>query len=261
MTTGRKLRLGAFYLTAIATLVLAGLMLGEFLAMAFTGWVTDFGTHQVHDLTVFPLLWIALVVPMVLMLYRPASRVNTILAPVLFLVPLAAFAVLASSPIVMLPLVFGTLSLVALALHPAGRSTFRFDRVAHVNRALAALVVVAAVPLLVYAGGEFVRQLTLADEHVLIAHYGVMAIASVYIVVMSALAVVRARDFRFAAWSAGLVAIVVGAASILFTAESSVGPIWGTLAICWALAFVAGVEYVRRRESTIDGAVVGPNAA
>jgi len=177
-------------------------------------------------------LWIALLLPMALLLYRPTDRVNTILAPVLFLVPLVVFAAVANSPILMLPAIFGVLALLALALHPAGRSLFHFDRVERVNRGLAAVMVVAAIPLLVFAGDQVVRQLTAADDHALFVHFAGMAIAATYVVVMGALAVTRERDWEFAAWSAGLVAVVIGAASILFAVESSVGPVWGALSGC-----------------------------
>lgn len=247
--SARRLRLGAFYLTTAATLVLAVVMMGRELLLAFTGWFVDLGIHQVHDLTIFALLWIALLAPMALLLYRPRSRVNTVLAPLVFLLPFVGIAAQANSPILMLPVVFGTLSLVVFALHPAGRDLFRFDRVEHVDRALAGLLVVAAIPLLAYAGNQMALQFAVTDEHSLFGHFGGMAIASVYVVLMGALAIVRRRDWRFAAYSAGLVAVVVGAASILFAVESSVGPLWGTLSVLFGVVFVAAVEYVRRTEA------------
>lgn len=246
LDTVGKARRAAFYVVTVAILGLAALMLNAELALGITGWVADLGIHQVHDMTIFGLLWLALVVPVALLLYRPVTRVNTVLAPVLFLVPVAVFAALAGSPILMLPLVFGTLGLVALVLHPAGRDLLRFDRVEDPSRLLGGLLVVAAVPLLVYAGDQVIRQLTLANDHVLFVHYAGMAVASGYVVVMGALAILRERDWRFAAWSAGLVALLVGATSILYTTESSAGLLWGSAAIVWAVVFVGAVEYTRR---------------
>lgn len=245
-STMQRARQVGFALVAVATLGLAAVMMRAELLMAFTGWTEDLGIHQIHDLTIFSLLWIGVLAPMALALYRPKARVNTVLAPLVVLVPIAAFAFLADSPILMLPLIFGTLSLVALALHPAGRDLFRFDRVEHVDRALAGLLAVAAIPLLVYAGDQLVAQLTVADDHSLFAHYAAMAIASVYVVLMGSMAVFRERDWEFAAWSAGLVAVVVGLASVLFTVESSLGVVGGTLLVLFGVVFVAAVEYVRR---------------
>jgi hypothetical protein len=247
--TARRIRLGALYLATAATLVLAVLMMGRELSLAFTGWYVDLGIHQVHDLTLFAMLWIALLAPMALLLYRPRSRVNTVLAPLVFLLPFVAITAQVNSSILMLPVIFGALSLVVFALHPAGRDLFRFDRVERVNRALAGLLVVAAIPLLAYAGDQMALQFAVTDEHALFGHFGGMAIASVYVVLMGALAIVRRRDWRFAAYSAGLVAVVIGAASILFAVESSVGPLWGTLSVVFGVVFVAAVEYVRRTEA------------
>ena len=246
LDTVGKVRRAAFYVVAVGTLGLAAFMLGGELLLGITGWLTDLGIHQIHDLTIFGLLWLALVVPLALLLYRPTRRVNTILAPILFLVPVAIFAALANSPILMLPLIFGTLGLVALVLHPAGRDLLRFDRVETPSRVLVGLLAVAAVPLLMYAGDQLVRQFTVADEHALFVHYGAMTVASVYVIVMGVLAVVRERDWRFAAWSAGIVALLVGVASILFTVESSAGVLWGALAVLWGVVFVGAVEYTRR---------------
>lgn len=246
LDTVGKARRAAFYVVAVGTLGLAVFMLNAELALGITGWVENLGIHQIHDMTIFGLLWLALVVPLALLLYHPARRVNTVLAPILFLVPVAIFAALANSPILMLPLIFGVLGLVALALHPAGRDLLQFDRVEAPSRVLVGLLVVAAVPLLLYAGDQVVRQLTLADEHAMFVHYAGMAIASVYVLVMGVLAVVRERDWRFAAWSAGVVALILGVTSILFTVESSAGVLWGALAVLWAVVFVGAVEYTRR---------------
>lgn len=56
------------------------------------------------------------------------------------------------------------------------------------------------------------------------------------------------RDWRFAAWSVGLTAAVLGVVSVAYPAvESSLGPVGGDLLVRWAVAFVADVAYVRRR--------------
>ncbi|WP_152042922.1 hypothetical protein [Salinigranum salinum] len=246
VSTLSKVRGVAFSLVAVVTLILPGVMLGGELLLAFTGWTTDMGTHQVHDMISFPMLWLALLIPVATLLYRPKRRVTTVLAPLVFLAPLVVFALAADSPILMLPLIFGVLGLVLVALHPAGRSVLRLDRVERLNRLLAGLVVVAAVPLLVFAGDQILRQVTLADDHVLFVHYGAMAAGAVYIVLMAALATVRERDWRFAAWSAGAVAVLLGATSLAFTVESSAGPLWGALAVAWGVAFVGVAEYTRR---------------
>ena len=89
------------------------------------------------------------------------------------------------------------------------------------------------------------------------AHYGGMAIALVYIIVIRALSILREHDWRFAAWSDGLVAVLLGVVSSTFTAESSVvlsgyllhGISGAGLLLSWAIVFVARVEYERLRHT------------
>ncbi|MFC6973856.1 hypothetical protein ACFQL1_02920 [Halomicroarcula sp. GCM10025709] len=178
---------------------------------------------------------------------------NTILAPVFAVSVVAVFAFLAESPLFTGFLTTSVLAVVALALHPAGRSLLRFDRVEAVDRRLAGLFVVGAVPLLAFATLETTKPLGIADEHALFVHYGAMAITAALVVLMGALAVLRRRDWRFAAWSSGLLAATLGVVSVGFpTIESSLGVLGGALAIAWALAFVAGVEYARRDSVQAD---------
>jgi hypothetical protein len=147
-----KVRFAAFTLVVLGILALAGLMMPNELAMAYTSWFEDFGVHQVHDQMIFAFLWIALIIPAALLLYHPTGRVNAVLAPLVFAAPWTVLAVLADSPVLALGAIFGALGLVALALHPAGRSLLRFDRVASVDRRLAGLLAVGSLPLVGYAG-------------------------------------------------------------------------------------------------------------
>jgi len=265
LTTAGKVRFAVFTLVALAIVVMNLMMTPSYLLAApVTGWFQDLGVHQVHDMTVGMLVWLAFVVPMALMLYHPRERVNAVLAPLVAAVSVAAMAFLAGSFLFEGFAVGSVLALAALVLHPAGRSLARFDRVESVDRRVAGLLVVGAVPLLVYAGLELGKQVGPADEHVAFVHYGGMAVVAFLVALMGVLAVFRRRDWRFAAWSAGLMAAFVGLASVGYpTSESSVGPIAGVLLVLWAVAFVAGVEYVRRgrtgsESEPLDETATGP---
>lgn len=248
LTTRGKARFGLFTLAVLALIALNVILTPtEILLAAFTGWFDSFGTHQVHDMTVAAVLWLAFVVPAVLLLYHPTARVNTILAPVVTAVILAAFAFLANSFLLTGFAIGSVVALAALALHPAGRSLVRFDRVDSVDWRLVGLFALGGVSLLVYAGLELVKQLGPVDEHVLFVHFGAMAIAAFLVVLMGALAVFRQRDWRFAAWFAGVLAAFIGLVSIAYPSmPSSLGIVGGILLLLWAVAYVAGVEYVRR---------------
>lgn len=261
LSTAAKVRFAAFTLVALGILAFAGLAMPNELAMAYTSWFEDFGTHQVHDQMLFAFIWLTLIIPVALMLYHPTDRVNAILAPVVFAVPWTILAVLADSPILMLGAIFGVLGLVALALHPAGRSLFTFDRVEAVDRRVAGLFAVGAIPLVVYGGLELSKQLGPVGDHALFVHYGTMALAAFYVILMGTLAVFRKRDWRFAAWSAGLTAGYLGVLSLAYPAiESSVGLIGGILLVLWAIAFVASVEYVRRSDGENEGMSIDETA-
>jgi hypothetical protein len=246
LSTVGKIKFVAFTLVALAVIALNVVLTpAVVLNAAYLGWTTTFGTHQVHDMTIRVVLWLAFLVPMALLLYRPKARVNTVQVP-LVAIPIAVMAFLAGSEL--LP-GFATVSVLAVALHPAGRSALRFDRVETVDRRLAAVFAVGAVPLLVYGILEVGAQVSTADEHTLFVHYGAMGIAAFVTIAMGALAVLRQRDWRFAAWNAGPVAAAAGIFSIGFPdVASSLGVVGGALLVLWAIVFVARVESGRRRD-------------
>ncbi|AUV84498.1 hypothetical protein C2R22_23420 (plasmid) [Salinigranum rubrum] len=251
LSTAGKIRFVAFTLVALAIIMTNLVMTPTYLLVSpATGWFQEMGIHQVHDMTVAALIWFAFIIPMALLLYHPTDRVNTILPPLVAAVSIAVMAFLAGSFLFEGFLIGSALALAALVLHPAGRSLARFDRVESLDRRLVGLYVIAAIPLLVYAGFEVAKQIGRVDEHALFVHYGGMAVVAFLVVLMGALAVFRRRDWRFATWSAGLLAGYVGVVSIAFpTGESSVGPLAGSLLLLWAVVFVAGVEYVRRGDA------------
>lgn len=248
--TAQKIRFIAFTLVVLGMLALNFVLTPpDVLTPTFTGWFEDLGTHQIHDMTVSALLWIAFTVPLTLLLYRPTDRVNAVLPPLVFAGATAIMAFLADSFLVMGFSVMSALAVLALLLHPAGRSLVRFDRVESVDRRVAGLFVVGAISLLIYGALELIRQLGPVDEHVVFVHYGAMTNAAFLVVIMSALAVFRQRDWRVAAWISGLLAAFVGLTSVAYpVAESSLGPVSGGLLLLWAISFVASVEYVRRNE-------------
>lgn len=246
--TSGRIRFVGFTLVVLAILAMNLAMTPlEVLSAAFVGWFQDAGTHQVHDMVISALIWLAFIGPVVLLLYRPTTRVNTVLVPALTAIPIAIMAFLAETFLATGFAIMSVLALGAIALHPAGRSLARLDRVDGVDRRLGVLYLIGAVPLVVLAGFELSRQFGPVDEHVLFVHFGGMAVAALLVVLLGALAVVRERDWRFATWFAGLMAAFVGLASVVHPGvESSLGPIGGAALFAWAALFVAGVEYVRR---------------
>lgn len=251
LSTESKARFVAFSFVVLALLGLNFVSTpSEVLTAPFVGWFENLGVHQVRDMTVAALIWLVLIVPLALLLYHPSGRVNTVLAPLIILIPHAVLAYLSDSFLFMPFVVMSALALLIFAFHPAGRSLVRFDRIASIDWRPAAVYVIGVVPLLVYAGFEITKQLGPVDEHVVFVHYGGMAIGVFFIAVMGALAIIRTRDWRFAGLSTGLVAAFIGLVSIGYPAgESSLGLIGGALLFLWAVTFVASVEYVRRDDT------------
>ena len=131
-----------------------------------------------------------------------------------------------------------------LILHPAGRTLLGVNLSIPDNRVLGGLLVVAAVPLGWYAINELILQVTVADSHTELVHYGGMAVAAMFILGMGVLGTIRDRDRRFAAWAAGILAAYVGVSAIVYpTQTSSPGMVWGVLAIGWGVAFAATAEW------------------
>lgn len=245
-----RLHRPAFYVAVVGALAFFGLMLRDMLPLVVTGWYTDIGIHRLHDLNFLALIWLGLI-GLAVQLYDPDERVTAVVLPVLVMGPLALLAITTGSPIAMLPVIFTVVGLVVAALHPAGRSVLRIDRVDDIDARLIGLVVVAAVPLLVYGADQLVKQYTVADEHAALVHYGGMAVLAGLVILLGALATVRRRDWRFAAWSAGVLAVYLGASSAAFPGlASSAGPLWGGLAVAWGVAFVVAVEVIRGLDRT-----------
>lgn len=245
-STLATVRRAAFTIAVLAALALYGVMMGEMLTFAVTGWVAEPGIHHLHELTLFGAIWLG-IAGLALQLYHPTERVNAVLVSALLLVPLAVMAVTTESPIAMMPMLFGVIGLVVVALHPAGRSLLDVSWGLPGHRALAALLAVAALPAAAFAGDQVLAQYTASDAHAAFVHYGGMAAAAGLVWVLALLATVRPRDRRFAAWGSGVLAVYVGLAVVRYpTQESSPGVLWGALAIAWGVAFVVAFEWTTR---------------
>jgi hypothetical protein len=130
-------------------------------------------------------------------------------------------------------------------LHPARQEMLRFGRPG--NPELLALVGVAALPLLIYAVGQWDLQLAGGiDEVASYQLYSAMAYSAIDILLLGLLAGFKTTGWRIPAWGAGFIAIVLGLPSVVFPGQaSSVGSLWGILAIIWGLAFIGVAEWKR----------------
>lgn len=240
----RSGRLGVFYLSVVAFVAVLVLFVGELLLLPFTAWFDPAvaGVHFIHDVTFMGMLLVTGVAVLV-QLYRPAERVVAMqLAVLVGLLTLVTSAVTGFDP--MLVVFLGPVAVAAL-LHPARARLIRFDALAEgtENRLLLALAAVALVPVGLYAVGELTLQATLADEHAEFGHYAGMATYALTFVLLAALAAVSGAGHRVAAYVAGLMAVLLAAASLFLPVVSAIETTWSALAVLWAVAVVAVYEW------------------
>jgi len=128
------------------------------------------------------------------------------------------------------------------------------------------LVVAGAVPLVGYALGQasLQRNGLPGDPHVDMGHYAGMAFMAIALVLCGAVAALRTRGWRIAAWTTGLAAAVVGAAGIAFPhvreAASTPGRRSGLVALAGGVLFIATAEWDRRRVSARPTGLSSPAA-
>lgn len=245
-TTATRLRMPLLYAIAVAVVALGVLTLHEQLQFGVQAWLSNhvFPFHRVHHVMIGTLVAV-LLTGIGLQLYRPAQRVGAYLFAAIALGSLLVATALAADLGALLEVaIFAMLVAIIGLLHPGLRS-FRPTRT-RMDLPMAALALLALVPLTAFAAVQMDLQLTAVDAHVGFGHYTFMAAGAVTIGLGALLASFRPVGWRFLAYGVALLAILVGLASIAFT-----DPVQGTnfdvtggvLAIMWAVWFVAVAEY------------------
>lgn len=244
-----RVRAGAFYLACLAFLALAAMAFAEPLGYVLGAWSSDYvaAGHRIHHLMIGASLWV-LVLGVGAQLYRPTRRIGALYAALAMWALLTVVLLIVGGFDAGMAIIFAILLVIA-TLHPAGRDLLpggdRFDRRA------AALVALAAAPLVVFAVGQLGLQATAVDDHAIFGHYAAMAAIGLLIVALGLIASLRPDGWRFPAYAAAALASLIGLASLVFPGtEQGLGldALWGGAAILWGLAFVAVTEYGARTE-------------
>lgn len=202
--------------------------------------------HRVHDLT-FGFLFATAGSGMLAQARAPSRNVaGQLMALIPWIALLLAF-VLSSSRLPFAPApIFGGLTLIATILHPSVRDLPASFGLSRVDRAMLALVLIAAVPLLALASTNIGLQRTVTSDHAALGHYGFMAAFGFTVVGAGLLASLRPEGWRLPAWVAGLLPALLGLASLAYPdVDSSLGPFRALGAIAWGSAFVAASELGR----------------
>lgn len=253
--TDKPIRRYAFYVAVVITIAVSVIAWSQFLPYVVTGWRGSFGSQSIYSLVIPAGMWAGLL-SMSVQFYQPTERVNAILFMPFSLLLSAAIGLAAGTVFATVTLILAAVSVVPLVLHPAGRSVFRFDRVTSQNWLLVGLYAVGAIFLVGSGGQELLKQFTLTGEDALRGHYGDLAVSAFSVIIWGGLAIFRRRDWRFATWAAGFLALYRGVSSVIFPkASSSLGLVGGVLVAAWAIAFVAMTERVRGSLLTEVGAI------
>lgn len=246
------LRRIVFYATVITLLGLMGSFLADTLVFLFTSWfLGDPGVHHLHDLALVAMLW-TVIVGLLVQVYNPERRVAAVQQALLVNVVITGSNLLIGF---FFPpaLILGGLLITAVVLHPAGWGVLRIRTVGPVSYPLVGLVVLAGIPLALYAGEQSALQAT-GDVHAQLGHYADMITYSVVILLLGLLASMKPIGWRIPLWSAATLAGVLGVSSMLHPAlASSAGPFWGGLALVWGIAFIITGE-VTQRSNDVDNA-------
>lgn len=258
-----------FALALLLTLAAAGfnglmvsLMMLELDLPGAFGQMTHFTEerHRTHDLT-FGFLFVPAVVGILAQFRRPsrnvAGQLMALIPSVGLLLTLLLTLVFTNNTRVLQPpwVTVGAAALIAMSLHPAGRDFFRSFSVSRVNSVMLALVIIAAVPLLVYASTNIGLQGTVTDDHAAAGHYGFMAAFSLTVIGVGLLASLRPDGWRLTAWVGGLLPALLGLTSLIYPdSTSSLGTIWALAAIVWGALFVAAAELTKNTQrATLPG--------
>lgn len=212
--------------------------------------------HRTHDLT-FAFIFVPTVIGILAQLRRPsmnvAGQLMAVIPAIGLVLTLLLTLVLWSNINVLQPpwVTVGVGALIATVLHPTWRGFFRSFSVGRINWVLLAFVVVAAVPLLVFASTSIRLQGTVPDDHARAGHYGFMAAFAFTVIGVGLLTSLRPDGWRLTAWVAGLLPVLLGITSAVYAdIASSLGLAWALAATAWGIGFVAASELTQRAQPT-----------
>lgn len=246
MVRGQK---PVFYALTLAFLGFLILAMNEPMRFVYMAWLPEYiePMHRVHHVTIGAMITV-LALSVVAQLYRPHRQIGAMLLSVT-LVGTLGLAALVGNGIAgfteMIPFVV-PVAIIAM-LHPALWNIPA--EVAHVDRRMLAVALLAAIPLVVFAGFQLYLHLTLSDGHVAFGHYLMMATVASTVAIGAILASARPGGWRVLLYGVCALAIIVGAASVAFpdpAQGANLGVIGGVALAVWALVF-AGLGELRDR--------------
>ncbi|MDQ3690962.1 MAG: hypothetical protein M3406_13205 [Chloroflexota bacterium] len=201
--------------------------------------------HAIHNVVVASLLIVLSAPPAIEVARAPDRSIRALV--ILGAVAIASLATMALSlTLDPFTLPFAILVGVLWALAPNRDGALPDGRP---NWLMVSLVVIAAVPLVLYALGHAELQRTdSTSEHAAFFHWVETSFYAVGILLVGLLPALRPRAYRLAGWLAGPALAILGAASLLLGQyASAIDMPWSWAALGGGLAFVAAGEWEDRR--------------
>lgn len=212
----------------------------------FSSRVDDFAIHRIHRLAL-ALSHVMVLVGLAIQFHRPENKeapmwqasaffgaaivINLIIGPTAEQVPPPLW------------IIFGV-GVLAGVLHP----TSPFLRPPQpVDRRLLALTTVVAVPVLLYVVDQLGLQISgvEADPHWAGSHYQFAGEFGIHLILLGLVSSTAFTGRRVTAWMAGLSALLMGVASVVFPDQaSSPGIVWGAALAAWGVVFILTSEWV-----------------
>lgn len=216
--------------------------------------------HRAHFNIVGIVSW-ALVTGVVVQLRKPERRTAAMLQAAGIVV--AGMAVYGLSGTVAEWLVEDVVPVVLVLLlawlHPRARELVRMPAL---DRRMAGLVALAAVPWLVFITNQAMLQWrnVAGDTHAEMEHWATAALLGIVVLWCGLVGSSDHSGWRLPAWIAGLASIDYGLHSLVFPDVASAAPaFWATTAVIWGIAFLAAT-ITRPRGAVVDDPAVEEGA-
>jgi hypothetical protein len=212
----------------------------------FSSRVDDFAIHRIHRLAL-ALSHVVVLIGLGLQFRRPETREAPIWQASGFFGAAIIFNLIIGPTSEQVPpplwIIFGLGVLVGV-LHPTS-PLLRVPK--PTDRRLLALTAVVAVPLVFYVLDQVGLQNSGvdADPHWAGSHYQFAGEFGVHLILLGLVSSTAFTGRRITAWMAGLSALLMGGASVVFPAQtSSLGIVWGAALAAWGLLFITTSERV-----------------
>jgi hypothetical protein len=226
----------------------------DFVNDFFASRLDEFAIHRIHRLAL-ALSHVIILVGLAIQFQRPQAKEAAMWQVSAFFVTAIVLNLIIGPTAEQVPpplwIIF-SLGVLAGVLHPTS-PILRFPKVA--SPRLLALTAALAVPVLIYVFDHVNLQVNgvATDPHWESSHYQFIAEFGLHLILLGCVASTVFTGRRLTTWMAGLAAVVMGSASVVFSEQtSSLGIGWGLALAVWGLAFIVVGRSDSQRGGTSD---------